>query len=623
MHERISANTVLVLLAVAVQSTALSDEREETEASVSPKRRERKEVLWNLNGRNFFEDIAYSPDGRLMITGCQYPPYGQLWDAATGVHLADLNHTRAIRSVCIDRSGKYFATAGFETSACLWRTNDLSLVRTFAHDETKDAVCADLALSWDGSLLAYKHSERSVEIWDTKTGARKAQITGDKYLPSEFQFTRDGQYLVSMGGIAQSRLWKVETGQDAGRIEAIQQPLGFLPSGELLAVSADVSRNLIALDLESRKARVLRQGCPDDVVAVSADGRYLLSVERKRAGHMHACCSQLTVWDVAAKADIATTHAHINTLKWRFSPNGDTLIAVDGERLIWRWDLMRRPAREEVRTWTDESGKFSVEASFEELNPAGVQLRRTDGTSLVLPLHQLGSESREFLAAIPTAELSADGPSPSEEFPQISDGWVEGYGTPVDPDGDCTFLADRWFLTIDVPGSQHDLSAEIAKMNAPRILQRVDCDFVAQVEIDAGFAPQNGVTEGRTPYHGAGIVAMQDEKNYIRVEHAAVRRAGHKELHHYVNVEVRRNGVIPPGGSRSSWIPDMEINGVGLERRGSEFIPFANGKRLVSVALPAMRVLFPAELDVGLVAINASTEPFSVCFKHYELLPAK
>ena len=54
---------------------------------------------------------------------------------------------------------------------------------------------------------------------------------------------------------------------------------------------------------------------------------------------------------------------------------------------------------------------------------------------------------------------------------------IEGWGRPVDPDGDCAFNVDNDGMTIRVPGTPHDLSIELNRMNAPRVLQDVDGRF--------------------------------------------------------------------------------------------------------------------------------------------------
>ncbi len=583
----------------------------------------RKEDLWESNGRRNYTDLAYSPDGQLIITTCRQNPCVQAWDAATGLLIADLmEHSDAMRSVVFDRSGRYFATTGAEGSMFLWSAQELKLLHSIEGTHSGLASGDRLAFSWDGGLLA-SCLVRACEIpvWGTKDGRQRTTIKSNGSVPRRVEFTPDGR-LIGFDGRSQTQLWNVESRRPAGRIGTVHQPLGFLPNGELLAVASNLDRSLIAWNLQSNTFRVLWQRSPRNVVAASPDGRYLLEWWGKLPRHMEPSSRRLTVWNIEEHKEVAATQMAVNAIHWRFSPDGKTIVAVGMNGLLWRWDLTRQSAREQMRIWTDISGKFSVEATFEELTAAGVRLKRKSGESVVVPLHRLSAESREFLGAIPTIELSASGPPGPGESVHTGNGWIEGCGQPVDPDGDCSFRPDRWMLTIDVPESHHDLSAEIGKMNAPRVLRKVDCDFTVDVEIEADFAPRNGVAEGRLPYQGAGIVAIQDEKNYIRVEHAAIRRPGQDELQHYVNVELRRNGVVPPGASQTAWI-SSEITHVGLERRGSEFIPFVQGRGTALNPLPMMRILFPAELTVGLVAINGSTEPFSPCFKHYRLLLTK
>lgn len=50
-----------------------------------------------------------------------------------------------------------------------------------------------------------------------------------------------------------------------------------------------------------------------------------------------------------------------------------------------------------IRTWTDSTGKFSVEAIFEGLDDGSVSLRRTDGKLLTVPLARLSVEDQRFV----------------------------------------------------------------------------------------------------------------------------------------------------------------------------------------------------------------------------------
>jgi len=68
--------------------------------------------------------------------------------------------------------------------------------------------------------------------------------------------------------------------------------------------------------------------------------------------------------------------------------------------------------------------------------------------------------------------LSLAGPT-QDRNPRILKGWGEA----DDPDGDCKITLRDSEVTISVPGTLHDLSAELGKINAPRILRDIEGDF--------------------------------------------------------------------------------------------------------------------------------------------------
>jgi hypothetical protein len=52
----------------------------------------------------------------------------------------------------------------------------------------------------------------------------------------------------------------------------------------------------------------------------------------------------------------------------------------------------------ELRTWSDASGKFRIEAELVRLAEGKVELRRKDGQTVTVPLERLSKEDQEFLA---------------------------------------------------------------------------------------------------------------------------------------------------------------------------------------------------------------------------------
>src|SRR5262245_57986525 len=73
-------------------------------------------------------------------------------------------------------------------------------------------------------------------------------------------------------------------------------------------------------------------------------------------------------------------------------------------------------------------------------------------------------------------------------------------GKVTDPDGDCKISFSDGKLNIMVPGTAHDLSAELqSKRNAPRVMRDIKGDFIAEVRVDGSFNPAvESTVPGRT-----------------------------------------------------------------------------------------------------------------------------
>src|SRR5947209_9057939 len=82
-----------------------------------------------------------------------------------------------------------------------------------------------------------------------------------------------------------------------------------------------------------------------------------------------------------------------------------------------------------------------------------------------------------------------DGPRPADQRaaaqpPRLV---LRGWGTAIDPDGDCKFTVAKDALTITVPGTDHALCIEQNRMNAPRVLRSVEGDFICQVKVSGKY----------------------------------------------------------------------------------------------------------------------------------------
>lgn len=194
---------------------------------------------------------------------------------------------------------------------------------------------------------------------------------------------------------------------------------------------------------------------------------------------------------------------------------------------------------------------------------------------------------------------------------------LEGWGDAYDPRGDCRFGAEGHRLTIEVPGSLHDLSVEHGHVDAPRVLRPVRGDFVATVSVVGRVRPQGGrTTQYAYPYHGAGLVLWQDSNHYVRLERAAILRDA--RVVSYVNLERRVRGRM--ASSQPAAIPDAPAF-LRLERRGSRLIGSFSPDGERWTPLPETTCDFAPDLKVGVAAVNTATDPFTAEFEGLTITP--
>lgn len=198
------------------------------------------------------------------------------------------------------------------------------------------------------------------------------------------------------------------------------------------------------------------------------------------------------------------------------------------------------------------------------------------------------------------------------------EGQIGDWGKAIDPDGDCRLTAEAGALTILVPGPAHDLSVELDRMNAPRVLRPVSRDFEITVKVDGSFAPGRPTIPTRAAYQGAGLLIMQDESNYIRLERAVFKRSGRS--FHYANFVVRADGRrvrmglasdLPLASDKSTWLR--------VRRQGQAILGAVRQGDGPWRKLPSKLMTLPQQVEVGVVAINASDSPFSPRFSDLTL----
>ena len=198
---------------------------------------------------------------------------------------------------------------------------------------------------------------------------------------------------------------------------------------------------------------------------------------------------------------------------------------------------------------------------------------------------------------------------------------IKGWGTAIDPNGDCTIEPDNDTLTITVPGTAHDLGVEHGQMSAPRVLRQVKGDFTAQVLVAGTVRPEGpGTLQDRLPFNGAGLLLWQDDNNYILLQRASfLTPQGFRSF--YASFELRKDGEVERFAASSDLSLADQDTYLRLTRRGDKISAAASQDGKEWKSLEPKTIKLSRDLQVGVAAVNTSRKPFKVRFKNFKLTP--
>jgi regulation of enolase protein 1 (concanavalin A-like superfamily) len=204
--------------------------------------------------------------------------------------------------------------------------------------------------------------------------------------------------------------------------------------------------------------------------------------------------------------------------------------------------------------------------------------------------------------------------STDTDIPSMPEAASNLWGDTIDPDGDCTIAAQGDVLTIQIPPTPHDLSAEIGRINAPRVLREIEGDFRIQVKVSGALQPIDAAVPGRVAFQSGGLLMWSDSDHYVRLERSAMNRNGSVQTQ--ASFEMRAKPQVsfsPPAVLRSN---DVYLR---LERRGDRFLGATSQDGMQWVHLQPLQASFPAKVRVGVAAVNASRQSLALQFEQLQL----
>jgi WD40 repeat protein len=185
--------------------------------------------------------VAYSPDGRLLVSGGEGGGI-TIWDAGTLGAQADplRGNESAVLGVAFSPDGRQLASAGADGTVRVWDTTTWQPI--------PEPVAGAESVWWvtyspDGRLLASGSEDGTVRTWDPTTGTEVGEPMEQAGWVFGVSFSPDGDVIAAATTAGTVVLWDVETRQQIG--EPLQGHAGpvdavaFAPDGSWLASSSD------------------------------------------------------------------------------------------------------------------------------------------------------------------------------------------------------------------------------------------------------------------------------------------------------------------------------------------------------------------------------------------------
>lgn len=176
-------------------------------------------ALFDLEGHtNQVRDIDYSPDGQWLVTASE-DHTARIWRAATGKSMAVLPHDAEVIWATFSPGGRWIVTGTADRVIRVW---DAASRKKVSEIDVRPKELVSFALSPDGNfLVTVSFEEHTTEVFETRTGARVAELTGHTSPVRSPGFSPDGRRIVTAGLDGEVNLYTFNLGGTTTQLLAL------------------------------------------------------------------------------------------------------------------------------------------------------------------------------------------------------------------------------------------------------------------------------------------------------------------------------------------------------------------------------------------------------------------
>ncbi|MEV6303486.1 WD40 repeat domain-containing protein [Actinoplanes sp. NPDC051861] len=318
-------------------------------------------------GREVTALAAGPGDGLAVASPAGAELYGKhvvrVWDVGSGEVRHRLHFDAEVRTIASDPAGAWVATVS-DATIRFWDLAtrvELSLIAGPDRDSVRT-----IAVSPDGAWVAASLHGGAIDIWNLRTGARLATLSGHSDLVNALAFAPDSAWLATGGDDCSLRTWQVSANARLfdSRAAAITGPLravAVTADGESLVTAGARGEILFRYADHGYLHRDLgaHAGTPK-TAAVAPDGSWAASVGGD---------GLVKLWDVVLTRALGQLSAKARAVA--IAPDGTWLVTGGFDRQVRIWDAQTRTVRSNL---TDGAGDVNAVA----VSPDGTWVAAVD-----------------------------------------------------------------------------------------------------------------------------------------------------------------------------------------------------------------------------------------------------
>jgi Tol biopolymer transport system component len=258
----------------------------------------------------------------------------QIGPAATEKEVILLQgHRAVIYSLAFSPEGKRIATGSDDGTVRIWHSTTGKELHRFS--TAGSGVCA-VAFSPNGKILAYSAFDGVIRLADSETGKELYRLSGQERYAKCLVFDPHGRLLASGGEDGTICLWSIDSGKRFTRWNTHTDwinCLAFSPDGKMLVSGGHDGTLAISRTDTGKRIRLNQTKAQVDSIALTPDGRSIAVASYYNP--------DIELWEVASSKIRSRLKAQKakGLLSVAYSPDGTTLVAGGGGKVIHFWDL--------------------------------------------------------------------------------------------------------------------------------------------------------------------------------------------------------------------------------------------------------------------------------------------